>query len=838
MTDRFREFVKGIGALLALLLLLVGPPLALAAGVGWPLPRGVPTWSEVADVLGGARLPDGAVVKVLACGCWIAWALFAASVVHETLAWAHGRSARSIALTGGFQTLARRLVMAATLVVALARSAPAHTVALPAAVPAVATTPAPVPVEAPTPAPTPVPALPNCTVQPRDSLWRLAENHLGDGMRWRDIWDLNHDRVQVDGVRFTDPDLIHPGWVLTMPADAVGLPGVEAPVTTPASVPSPPPVVDSAPPPAPTTFPSPATTTTIEPATTTTVAPTYADPSAVEPDADSGDPDADVTPLLAGAALVAAGVVATLDHYRRRRAAHGSRVAPPESLRASEVALRRAADERTYTRLDLVLRNLAHQLELDPGPPPSIDVVSVGPVGVEVILDRPSTAPDGPFEVTAEGRAWTLPSAVEDADLEPVARKITGPAPALATIGTVEERTVLVDLETVPVTVVNGDPDDATALLGTIALDLATSDRADDLDLVLVGDVPAGLEALTRGRTVASVEDLLPELDRQVERAERDLRSMKVATVSEARVRGLGEGVAPTVVIVFAAGEGGQGLAELAAIARRRIGIGVLVATDEIDADRELCVEDDTLVVKPLGLRLAPSALPVDVTVDAAALVVDATDESTDLDLRDEPAAAPAAPELLNGHGQTVEFVLRHDAAGDPIVPEGHVVIRVCGGVEIFGGERHIDRRRSAEFVVYLALHPDGVDEDQIRQALWPEMEPTRSTFNETISFARRCLGPDPTGEHHVRHFERGRYRLGPYVHLERARPARDGDQLALPFRGCPGYEWAYTEGIAYNLESVADGTAAVGGAFGSWSPVLDPRRRSANVMGPSTSEP
>jgi hypothetical protein len=152
-----------------------------------------------------------------------------------------------------------------------------------------------------------------------------------------------------------------------------------------------------------------------------------------------------------------------------------------------------------------------------------------------------------------------------------------------------------------------------------------------------------------------------------------------------------------------------------------------------------------------------------------------------------------------------------HDADGRPVVPDGHVVVRVQGGVEVFGGARPVDRRRCTELVVYLALHPEGVDEEQIREALWPESNPTRSAFNETISRARRCLGLDPTGDHHVRHCERGRYRLGPYVHLETNRPSVPGDQLALPFRGAKGYEWAYTEGIAYTLGTSADATAKTG---------------------------
>jgi len=57
-------------------------------------------------------------------------------------------------------------------------------------------------------------------VRPDDSLWRIAESLLGDGFRWTEIWELNQGRVMSDGRRFTDPDLIQPGWILELPLEA------------------------------------------------------------------------------------------------------------------------------------------------------------------------------------------------------------------------------------------------------------------------------------------------------------------------------------------------------------------------------------------------------------------------------------------------------------------------------------------------------------------------------------------------------------------------------------------------------------------------------------------
>ncbi len=59
-----------------------------------------------------------------------------------------------------------------------------------------------------------------------ESLWEIAQKYLGDGRRYRDIFELNKDRVQPDGSRLTIASLIRPGWILQMPGDAHGA-GIE-----------------------------------------------------------------------------------------------------------------------------------------------------------------------------------------------------------------------------------------------------------------------------------------------------------------------------------------------------------------------------------------------------------------------------------------------------------------------------------------------------------------------------------------------------------------------------------------------------------------------------------
>lgn len=48
------------------------------------------------------------------------------------------------------------------------------------------------------------------TVKSGDCLWNIAKKQLGDGSRWKEIHDLNRDKI-------SNPNLIHAGLVLVMP---------------------------------------------------------------------------------------------------------------------------------------------------------------------------------------------------------------------------------------------------------------------------------------------------------------------------------------------------------------------------------------------------------------------------------------------------------------------------------------------------------------------------------------------------------------------------------------------------------------------------------------------
>jgi hypothetical protein len=49
------------------------------------------------------------------------------------------------------------------------------------------------------------------------TFWGLAEEFLGEGRRWREVWALNEGRKQADGSVMQSPRLLVPGWTVLVP---------------------------------------------------------------------------------------------------------------------------------------------------------------------------------------------------------------------------------------------------------------------------------------------------------------------------------------------------------------------------------------------------------------------------------------------------------------------------------------------------------------------------------------------------------------------------------------------------------------------------------------------
>ena len=231
--SRWSDVGRGAAGLVFTLALAIGVPVALGRFVGWPLPREIPSLSDVSTALRDTYVPDSFLLKALAVVCWVIWAQLLISLLVEAVAYARGWRAGSVPLSGPMQRTAGRLVATVALLGALVASRNAPQMATQVIRPLLAP-PEPKatlvvdPAEAVEPswhdaALDPAKAFPPYTVQRYDTLWAIAEQHLGDPFRWVEIYELNRDLPQIDGSTLHDPDRICVGWVLRLPADAVDL---------------------------------------------------------------------------------------------------------------------------------------------------------------------------------------------------------------------------------------------------------------------------------------------------------------------------------------------------------------------------------------------------------------------------------------------------------------------------------------------------------------------------------------------------------------------------------------------------------------------------------------
>ena len=385
------DVLAGVGAIVLLVALTVGVPIALITVVGLPLPHSLPKLSALTS-----QLDINAILRILSVIVWLAWIQLVWCVLVEIKVAAsktssHAEARPKVPLAGATQSLAHRLVTAALLLFTAAAALtpavishgpprPAHSVSAqltPAQVtPAVPVTPtgltaAQVPQSHHTPN-----ADKLYTVNPpvgrfHESLWEIAHNHLGDGRRYREIFELNSERVQPDGSKLTIASLIRPGWMLLMPKDAHG-PGIQA--VTPklsgelglAGHPS-------------------QRSAGGEDAELPVVR------APAGPVRDHGIWASPATPAqqapawpyeLSAASLLAAGVLAALGRKRREqlwRRAFGGRIAGPDPDAAlAEKAMRLGADDPAVRMLDTGLRYLCRQLTAAGKTPPTVFAAHLG----------------------------------------------------------------------------------------------------------------------------------------------------------------------------------------------------------------------------------------------------------------------------------------------------------------------------------------------------------------------------------------------------------------------------------------------------------------------------
>ena len=78
-----RRWIRAVGALVVLLVLVVGVPVVLIRVAGWPLPGKMPDWGHVATMLRQNDIRAEVVLKAVALVVWVAWLQLAWATVWE-----------------------------------------------------------------------------------------------------------------------------------------------------------------------------------------------------------------------------------------------------------------------------------------------------------------------------------------------------------------------------------------------------------------------------------------------------------------------------------------------------------------------------------------------------------------------------------------------------------------------------------------------------------------------------------------------------------------------------------------------------------------------------------
>ncbi|MET8520824.1 LysM peptidoglycan-binding domain-containing protein [Nocardioides sp. NPDC004968] len=607
-------------------------------------------------------------------------------------------------------------------------------------------------------------------VQPGDTITEVAATELNDPDRYPEIFEASRNTIQPDGGHLSDPDVIRPGWTLTIPDPDFAEEEASTPAPTPESDA---PLIRT--PDAKPTAPAPTSPTTVQELT-------------AESDEVESAPSW-VLPGLAGSGAVLAGGLMLLlrQHHRskRRHRLPGYEITtPPAELRPTEKTIHvgGAGTAALIERLDILLRMLPQ------GEQPRLLAAELGDNRITLHLTEPAALPH-PW--TGGPTVW-----VTDADIESTDAGDNALYPLLASIGQSDDGHLwLLNLEELHLINLTGDRQHTKALGRHIAAELTVTpwsmlvqvdaqsvapeltgldplrfhyhDHPDSLlplaaDLDPTGRLPGfdpdryhaviaaqdsePLRAITttitadhdRSGVAVVILDALPDLDAVTititadghltlaHPALHDLRltaaglTAEEASTCTAIVEATREAQTRPMPQNEAATAGMEALIDAAGALRPEY------VHERPSSDQEPAGQD-SLLPEPTDTYVAQCATTADDVNHLAPVVDNATrDTVTTLD----PMLDADVAEWLSLHPRLPKLTLL-----------GPVHLRACGAVP------PARRPYFAELLAYLTLHPDGVRTDEFLDAIGI----SRSRLTIDLGKLRNWLGKNPrTGKDHL----------------------------------------------------------------------------------------
>ncbi|WGW12631.1 LysM peptidoglycan-binding domain-containing protein [Saxibacter everestensis] len=759
--ERRREIVKGLLATLGAVVVVLGIPAALVFFIGNPLPTEPPSMSWLTR-----GLSVDAIINVIAVVVWIAWAHFTVCLIVEFRSARRGKGLPGRMLLGGSgQMAARRLVAAILLLAGAATFAPglqdapaqgSQTVAeqttkiqdADAAIEkALAENSAAESAESGKEAA--ADKVITYTVHPPqgrhyDTLWDISERYLGDPLRYKEIYQLNKDQTQADGRKLHDADLIHPGWVLEMPADAVGK-GLHVSEKTPASVPGSGrdgdvETVDAA-----DTGAAASLSGAISDGISGSVATSSAS-SKVSAGAD--DASADGIRLGIGSALLAAGLLTALS---ARRGPYG---APGEG----EAALRVAANGELAAAINKSLRHLAAARTEQQRPLPEVSVAYCSTERIVLHLIgsvEDCVEPPTPWTLSENGRSWTA----DLADFPDETPDVAAPYPALVNVAQAHGFELLMDLEAAPgLVAVGGDDTVAREVVSSIAVELATNGWSDGVNVTMVGfgdDLSSLAQAsITHARALSEVLDEIVQESEARTKLLSQLGIEGVLTGRQSREVGRSK---PRVLVLSGQPTPGEAEQLQRLVGSGRTPLAVICLGAAPSARWQIVAEaDGQLGCKVLGLRGEARRLAREDYLSVIDLLKSA--DARRAELSEEIAAltpGEAARRRLAVHPDGDDSGTGHVPSPGAALPEPSAVLNAPAAVmvhllgtvrvEAVAAPDEAQRPLLTEIVVAAALHPEGLHDAVFRSSIWPRGA-SQDVIDGAVAKVQSWLGVDGSG--------------------------------------------------------------------------------------------